>query len=227
VKAPKVIEPDPVRQAAERAKAAEERARAEAKEKSAELAEAVQQDGGSKAQTRLTDGGSLREIPVLLKWSPIEGVKAYLLEIFNSKNKKLHEETVNKPQGLFRIKSLEETNYNYQISAQLPTGEKISSGQVPVHFEFSPPICKLPAMDSEIGSGKPALLIWEKTALTDYYLLQVSSDEKFDALVVEKKITKNVEPFFAPGPGTYHWRVRSVTQSKQSGWSKSFRFKTK
>lgn len=170
------------------------------------------------ASTRLGKTLNLTELPVLLKWKNVQEAEEYLVEVFERNGSTYKETTVTSNQAIFILKSLEKTEFFYQVTAKLKNGDKIQSKKVPVRIEILPPIPREPANDST-QTARDVLLTWEKTSLTREYQIQIAKDYLFMEIVHDKKLTENFESFRPKYDGIYYWRVRSLTINGQSKWS--------
>lgn len=175
--------------------------------------------GGVKASTRLGANEDLRRIPVTLAWSPVEGAKEYEVSVFLGNVPKV-KETVKTPKFGFKLDMLSKETYSYQVSAELESGDRVSSTRVALEIELSDPLPKSPRDGFRTALGQENLLTWEKTLLTEGYRLQISRDESFRTPMTDLKTGENFYVFPSSKPGTYYWRVKSLGQERESPWSK-------
>jgi len=81
-----------------------------------------------------------------------------------------------------------------------------------------PPVSLLP-QDGKTLRGVAAELQWTASADADSYLLEIASDEAFEKIVLRQPDLTSTR-YAADGiaePGTYHWRVTSITADGEAG----------
>jgi len=82
----------------------------------------------------------------------------------------------------------------------------------------------------EIDSKHPLILdlTWQTVPFADYYLIQISTDEDFNNLIVNDTVTTAI---FSLSDhlnywSTYYWQVKAITNNQSSKWSETRRFHT-
>src|SRR5690606_10723650 len=130
------------------------------------------------------------------------------------------------PPAALVVQSLENSKYEYQVIAHLESGETLQSERAPIRIELSAPVPKNPSNRAIVDHEEEALLTWEKTSLTDEYLLQISTHRSFQE-AEEFRSRDNFFLFTGEPAKTYYWRVKSLTGSKSSEWSEVFEFQVK
>jgi hypothetical protein len=177
------------------------------------------------SSTQLAASGTekLDEITVPIRWGKLPDAKFYELLVTEAlSGKKILRERTQKPEFDWRLDSLEETRFNYKVTAVTTAGERISTPPVPMEIQVSAPVLKRPGPDAKVTPTRSGaiLMTWQSTVLTDHYVLQVSSDPSFRGLEVDERVASNL--YIAKGlkPGTrYYWRVRSSAHGRDSAWS--------
>ena len=114
--------------------------------------------------------------------------------------------------------------FNYQVSALTKNGFKAKSALGQIQFSFKSPGITSPANGTQFTSGKPVLLIWNKTNFAEGYDLEVYSDETLKASVFKERITDNFYSIQNLKPGKYFWRVRSTSKTVNSLFSATGNF---
>ncbi len=162
---------------------------------------------------------------VTLRWKPYAAAKQYTVKIYREPQalKPLLERVVDEPQYTFNKNKVYNGRIYYRIFASLKSGFVASSKTDSFQFVFLPPQLVLPANGASVSSkpastGTPAsvLFTWQKTHFTEFYQLEVATDEGFGRTILTKKLRENFLAIPTPEVGTYFWRVRSLSQGAAS-----------
>ena len=191
---------------------------------------------GEKRVSNLMSGKQYRadavDFAITLKWQPYAGAEGYRLAVGTSSD--LKKAVVNRKMSsteyLLNKGRVFTGRIYYKVSAILPSGFVATSPVARFSFEFLPPILTRPADKASVAleKGKGAetgvLFAWQKTHFTQRYEIQVSRDEKFTSLLINKVKNENFHFLNSPAPGRYWWRVRSIAKDLSSQFSKPQEF---
>jgi hypothetical protein len=171
--------------------------------------------------------GDSNSVSANLRWKPIPSALKYTLKIFVGQGgeKVFREVSVIEPHYIFRIESLKESAFTYQVTAHLADGRSLTSERAPIRITVLPPLLGEPNDGLVIAQSQTTVLLtWTKTCLASQYTIQVASDEDFKEIVMNELSTTNFHEFAPTVPGSYYWRVKSHSRDKESEWSAPSRF---
>lgn len=182
--------------------------------------------GGSEIQDNRIKDKLIKDFGgVTLRWKPFAGAKRYTVKIYREPQalKALLEREVDEAQYTFNKNKVYNGRIYYRVFSTLKSGFIASSKVDFFQFVFLPPQLVLPANGASLSSkpaatGAPAsvLFTWQKTHFTEFYELEVSTDERFARTILTKKLRENFLAIPTPEVGTYFWRVRALSQGASS-----------
>lgn len=167
--------------------------------------------------TKLRRAGELDRVFVKLQWKGVPDAIEYRLKVLDPQGRVFKEASAAETQLNLVIQALGKKPYQYQVTALLRSGAQLVSGFMPIRIVLLPPVLRMPAAGSIHPRGKPVLLTWEKTALTESYQVEVWSS----AAVSREGTTaiRNFFQFIPAKPGAYSWRVRGLSTAGETSWS--------
>lgn len=180
------------------------------------------------------DGDMVQNFSVTLRWkakAPAPEYRLWFGEKADS-TKALMEKTVKQPEYSFNKDRLFAGSVAYRVTADLPGGWRLTSGNQKFAFNYLPPILVVPPPGSvlEVAPNDPeatVLFTWQKTNFTKGYEFQVSADPSFTHPLLTKAFKDNLFVMPAPSRGRYYWRVRSFSDSVSSTFGKPSDFEIK
>ena len=188
--------------------------------------------GGEAVGSNEFSGKRLEAFGITLRWKPVDGAKAYRVQITDSTGKKAVDKSVSGTRYLIPKGALSSTNFTYQIRAEFENGYRAVSKMEKFAFKFNPPTLALPKnnatvslQDPEVVKQKGVLFSWQRTTFTENYEFEIAVDPQFQR--VFKKMTlkeqDNFMVFRNLRPATYWWRVTSVASEMKSSPSAGFK----
>jgi hypothetical protein len=175
----------------------------------------------------------LRRTQVQLGWDAYPGVSTYRLQITRS-NGTVEDLEVPAPNFSILRENISDKERKYVVSAPLPGGWLVKSRQDDIIFDFTPPNPVTPAnnavltQNDNLWDGRGVLFTWQKTGISEGYILEVSEDPGFSRLVVNRRQKDNFLVFKpASRDVTYYWRVRAFAKDQVSAPSEAFQFSVK
>jgi hypothetical protein len=171
-----------------------------------------------------------RRSQAFLSWDPYPGVTNYRLQITDAKNTR---QDLQVPTNNFIAvrESISDTTRKYVVSSNLANGWIVRSPEEQFVFDFTPPSPVTPEnkavlnQNSNIWNGKGILLTWQKTGVSEGYVLEISADPTFAKLIVNRRQTDNFLVFKPSRRDmTYYWRIRAMAQGNVSQPSETFEF---
>jgi hypothetical protein len=182
------------------------------------------------------DSGEVNELrrqKVRLSWKPYPGATSYRIQIFRG-GKPFEEAEVNGTEYSVKRADILDSERRYRVAARLLDGWAVTSQEAPFVFDFMPPTLITPANSMELGEddnlwdGNGILLSWQKSGISDGYILQIAEDPSFSKLIVKKRQPDNFLIFKpANRDVTYFWRVQAVANGAVSRSSAVFSFSVK
>lgn len=180
------------------------------------------------------DGTTVNGKTVTYKWEAKENASKYLLEIntdqeWNSRKWKLLKDVGNVTEYTDDGYLNDGTYYYWRVRAGNETGWSTpSEGFSFINFGLSAPFLIEPS-DESILSNRSILVKWKAVANSEYYFLEVNSDESWNAknrffYKIVGKVTSQ-KLIDLPNDGTvYYWRVKASDGSHWSAWSEPHSF---
>ncbi len=175
----------------------------------------------------------LRRTQVQLGWDAYPGVSTYRLQITRT-NGTVEDLQVPAPNFSILRENISDKERKYVVSAPLPGGWLVKSRQDDIIFDFTPPHPVTPANNTaltendNLWDGRGVLFTWQKTGISEGYILEVSEDPSFSRLVVNRRQKDNFLVFKpASRDVTYYWRVRAFAKDQVSAPSEAFQFSVK
>lgn len=158
------------------------------------------------------------KITLTLRWQPLQDQKKYQLVLFDGL-KIISRKDVDGLQFDLSDRSLLERAVRYRVVSKLPNGFTARSAEGLFSFNFRSPALTLPEPDATMEASKDGILFtWQRTLFTKEYSFELGVNPKFEPVVKELKIGENFLVFKNLVPGTYYWRVRSISDSQQSAY---------
>lgn len=181
--------------------------------------------GGSSTRSNEYQGQPIKNFEIVLHWKPFTGAKEYVVDLLDpEKEKPLLTRKVAQPEYRFNKNVVFKGKFKYRISAILKSGFRVRSPMSEFEFSYIPPELTQPFDGAKVTSRGSVLLTWTRTNFTQQYELEVFSDAALKTKVFEKKITENFYVLKGMQAGTLWWRVRSVSGTTMSPFSKSASF---
>ncbi len=166
-----------------------------------------------------TNSEVLKQSPVSLKWSAVEGVHYYQIKIMKDSwsGESVVSEKVFKPEFRF---DLEDGNYAWGVAATDTIRKKstdYSMGSFTV--DKNAPASPLPVLPAKNDTSS-ALLVqfsWTKPEEGLTYDLELFSDAILTSLVISKQTTDTAVVLTLSQEGPYYWRVRATDKNNNTG----------
>lgn len=115
----------------------------------------------------------------------------------------------------------------FKVEQITKNGFRAVSKEYPFSFEYLPPALTSPeknktiSLESFKGSQKKIFFTWGKTNYAQSYEFQYSEDEKFEDIIITKKLKDNFFVLTNPQEGTFYWRVKAIAEETASAYSES------
>jgi hypothetical protein len=177
--------------------------------------------------TQIASSADLHRVSVRLRWKSVPGVMKYDVSVFRTDGTVIQNSSVAEPRLTLELKSLDETDYFYDVSAVLSSGKTIRSGRIPIRIMLDPPAPVSPVSGEVLSMGDEVVLTWKRTSLTTSYQLQIAADARFQATSFSGTEEVNFYRFSPPKAGKYYWRVKSNGVRGGSAWSSASVFEVK
>lgn len=182
--------------------------------------------------SRLESDRTVKEFDITLKWQPYPTGERYEVLFYRKLGDLNPTRFVAQSNQEFLVNknNVFSGSVSYKVQTKLPSGFIASSDLASFRFDFLPPILVYPQSNQSLlmkditeDDGK-IIFTWQKTNFTKAYFFEISEDEGFTKIKTKKISSDNFYIWKSPGPGTYHWRVRSVaSKSLQSPPSEIFK----
>lgn len=178
--------------------------------------------GGEPIDSNRFTGKRLSEFDVVLRWKPLVGRDEYQVLVKNRDGQSLVDQKVKGTNFAFPKGKIYSEALVYQIRAEYPNGYVAVSKSENFLFNFNSPALTLPAEGTIIKLSDPTvgakgiIFTWQRTTFTQGYLFEMSSDEAFSSSYKQASIKENFLVYRGLKPGTYWWRVRSLSQGMKS-----------
>lgn len=174
---------------------------------------------GAKVRSNEVKNRLLKDFDITLRWKKHPMAGNYIVRIFKGPNDKepIMERQLRDTEFILNKNKVYAGTMYYQVDAPLKSGFVATSGRIQFGFEFKPPIQVLPtdnralSRDDLANENNKILFTWQKTNFTDFYVLEISTDPKFEKAVTRHETKENFLVVDAPRPGRYWWRIKSVT----------------
>jgi hypothetical protein len=169
--------------------------------------------------TQIASSADLHRVSVQLRWKSVPGITKYDVSVFRPDGTVIQNSSVAEPHLTLELKSLDETDYFYDVSAALSSGKVIRSGRIPIRITLDPPAPVSPVSGETLSMGEEVVLTWKRTSLTTSYQLQIATDSRFQATSFSGTEEANFYRFVPLKSGKYYWRVKSNGAHGGSAWS--------
>lgn len=179
---------------------------------------------GEATASNVYSGSLKREFDITFHWEPYPTANQYLIRFFKSAADQIPtlEEKLSESKYISQKKRAFTGQVVYEVETTLPSGFKVKSRRVPFRFDFLPPIPVLPANQTVLNAeaiasnGNRILFTWQKTNFTEVYEIEFSKEKNFYKPFKKKQLKENflLEEVFPPG--SYYWRIKSITQGVTS-----------
>ncbi len=180
------------------------------------------------------EGFLLRWKPLVVKGNVERGSvnKSYVVRIYRLEdNHLLLQKEVHSSQLLVNSTQLTFGKKLY-YTVQKDLGNKYFSvsGKQIFGFEFLSPKLKLPAPNMQftkevlIKHNQTVFFTWGKTNYTTDYEFELALDNGFASPLLKRILKTNLQTATALSPGTYYWRVRSLSKGRPSAYSETRNF---
>lgn len=176
-----------------------------------------------------------RVAKVRLSWKAFPSATGYKLRLIDRMTgESQHQDIdVNGTEYTVTQQSASQNNMIYEVATTLPNGFVARSIKDQFFFDFLPPQPSSPTnqtvvsrMDMRKWEGG-VLLTWQKTTVSEGYVLEVAADQDFQKVLVKKQLKDN---FIVIRPSAsindYWWRVTAQSGQLFSRPSAAFEFKT-
>lgn len=171
--------------------------------------------------TELKEDGKPDQLRILIRWKAVRLATNYEVTIFDGKGSILERKPVGAPTMTFVAAEKDLAGLSYEVGAVLASGKIVRSQRTPIRIDFSSPRLLYPKDGDSPAIGESVTLAWKKTSLTQHYEVQLGTHPEFNRLLVNQRSQRNWTHFTPDAVGTYHWRVRSITQGRKSAWSET------
>jgi hypothetical protein len=175
------------------------------------------------SSTRLGSSERLDQVIVPLQWKALEDARSYEVVVKDDRSgAQILSKSTHVPSLSLGLHSLASTRFTYQVTAIMESGEKVVSPPVPFEIQLAAPVLKTPLDGTSVTPSKQGTLLitWERTVLTDSYVVQISQDPSFTRKVREETATRNLLSLRGLNLGvSYYWRVQSIAHGHKSEWS--------
>lgn len=181
--------------------------------------------GGMTPAQPLPDAPGLGTLPTLYErvplgfsWPPLEGAVAYRAQVFvdDSFNHRLLDGVFERPAAQWA--DLPDGRYVLQVRARNPQGLEGHDGRLVFTLKArpEPPFTSAPR-DEGRAYGERVQFRWTTVAAAQRYRLQVASESRFQAPLVDRSDVDVTELGVALPPGRYHWRLASIAKGDDQG----------
>ncbi len=162
----------------------------------------------------------IRRLPLELRWSPVEGAKAYRILVGEP-----GEDSASVLRSLvthhrFSTSSLPDGRYQVRVRAIDAAGLEGKESNIAFLLDARPlpPVPVAPPADSTVRT-EAVDFEWSTPPQASHYRFQLSVDEHFQTLVVDNKgLKKTSLALGSLAPGTWFWRVASFAAAEQGPW---------
>jgi hypothetical protein len=165
----------------------------------------------------------------LLAWNPVPDARSYEVSVFRDERGKavVFSGETNEPRLLLKKGELTTEPFYFRVSARLKSGFRALSSMGKFRLSFLPPALARPADRAAISvttPRTPILLTWSHTNFTSEYMVQISRNPTFADMEISRSVTDNFFSYLPREPGTYYWRVRSISPTAKSEFSAARNF---
>jgi hypothetical protein len=162
----------------------------------------------------------LRALQWQLNWQPLEGARSYRAEISSSQQFDIlqWEAVVSEPQ--VALPDLSDGDYWLRVRGIDGIGLEGSSTVLPLLLDRHPqPPQALSPADGELLNLGDIELKWEQLSDVKRYLLEVATDQAFEAIVYKKEADDKDALMLTEitQPGVYYWRVSAIAEDGELG----------
>ncbi len=167
-----------------------------------------------------------------LQWKSFLDKTPYRVTVFDEKTRKLETSLeIDTEKAIYGKGTPLFSRMYYVVEQNAGKGFTAVSKEEGFGLDFLPPLLTAPAKDAAIllasltGNPKKIFFTWTKTAFTQTYDFELSSDPKFGKPEMHvEKIKDNFLIMTSPKAGKYQWRVRGRGQDVMSAFSEASAF---
>ncbi len=157
-------------------------------------------------------------VPLGFSWPPLEGAVAYRAQVFvdDSFNQRLLDGVFDRPAAQWA--DLPDGRYILRVRARNPQGLEGRDSRLMFTLKArpEPPFTGAPR-DEGRAYGEQVAFKWTAATAAQRYRLQVASESRFQAPLVDRSDLEANELSVALPPGRYHWRLASIAKGDDQG----------
>ncbi len=157
-------------------------------------------------------------VPLGFSWPPLEGAVAYRAQVLvdDSLNHRLLDGVFDRPAAQWA--DLPDGRYVLQVRARNVQGLEGRDGRLVFTLKARPePAFTSAPRDEGRVYGERVGFKWTTVAAAQRYRLQVASESRFQAPLVDRSDLESPELSVALPPGRYHWRLASIAKGDDQG----------
>ena len=164
-------------------------------------------------------------LPVTFTWQPIDGAKAYQVELFNDAEmtQLIEKATVSKHQ--FTLSNIELGEYSLRVRGIDADGLQGLNSSHRFTISPVPSSPEVASFDTEYLAGKAIKFKWANSEGATHYRWRLAKDRQFRSEVAQQDLTTSEQQITEGLPaGTYYWKVAAGNHNGFGRYTKPVRF---